>query len=63
MSLLLDTPGIVVPAGAVLSVPARVRAAESALSAQSTGIVFSLVAVTEPEEEIRTKAIFLGPAP
>jgi polyferredoxin len=58
-----DLPGIEAEAGAVLSIPVRVRAQESALANRSTPFEFELATVDPPHHVVRRDARFIGPAP
>ncbi|MBI2801148.1 MAG: cytochrome c oxidase accessory protein CcoG [Gammaproteobacteria bacterium] len=63
LELLVDVPDIVVGAGDVLEVPVRLRAPESALTAQSVAVRFVLTAREDPNTFVTTEAKFIGPIP
>jgi cytochrome c oxidase accessory protein FixG len=61
LELEYDASEITVQAGAVLSVPTRLRAAESVLAARSSPVTFVLTAADDPSASVTTLAKFLGP--
>ncbi len=63
LEMRLDVPEVQVPAGGVLSVPVRLRAAESALGTRSTRVEFTLRHADNPQTSVTTRAVFLGPQP
>lgn len=58
-----DQSPIVVAAGTVIDVPARLKVDEAQLEARSTGVIFMLTAIDDAKLHVVEKAKFLGPQP
>lgn len=63
MALVIERQSTRVPAGEVLSLPAKVRADPDALERRSTTIVFTVEAEDDEHLHVEEEARFLGPAP